>query len=153
MDVIKMFPDIDPLAKERSIKTGIEEDRSLPQVEGNVLDLHLTGIKRECMHHSYDVKTGMTFDETPVEIPFPNLKGEAKEWNLSHLEATITTTECVDSSSHIKTEIKVEDTQVPVGFPILKTEVDEDLFDLDRVQQEQKVEVSSDDEVFSERLC
>ncbi|XP_069671869.1 uncharacterized protein [Periplaneta americana] len=76
----------------------------------------------------------------------------SEEWTLSHLETTGIKTECVDLSYDIKSEIKVEDTPDPISFPVVKTEGDEDVFDLDRVKQEQKVEVSSDeDEVFPER--
>ncbi|XP_069672568.1 zinc finger protein OZF-like isoform X1 [Periplaneta americana] len=107
MNVIKMEPDIDPPAKERSIERDIEEEKSLSQ-----------------------------------------------EWNLSHLEPMELNTECVDSSCDIKTEIKVEDTTpVPISFPILKTEVDKDVFHLNRIQQERKVGVSSEeDEVFSDSI-
>ncbi|XP_069672616.1 uncharacterized protein [Periplaneta americana] len=77
----------------------------------------------------------------------------SEEGNLSHLKVTGMKTECLDQSYDIKSEIKVEDTPVPIGFPMVKSEVDEDLFDVDRVQQEQKVEVSSEeDEVLTERL-
>ncbi|XP_069670846.1 uncharacterized protein [Periplaneta americana] len=75
----------------------------------------------------------------------------SKEGNLSHLDVTGMKADCVDYSYEIKSEIKVEDTSLPASFAFVKCEVDEDLFDVDRVQQEQKVEVSSEeDEVFSE---
>ncbi|XP_069672742.1 uncharacterized protein [Periplaneta americana] len=79
-------------------------------------------------------------------------KASSQEGNLSHLEAMGMKTEYVDHNYDIKTEIKIEDTPVPVSFRMLKTEVDEDLFNVGRVQQEQKVEVSSkENEVFPER--
>ncbi|XP_069670746.1 uncharacterized protein [Periplaneta americana] len=80
-------------------------------------------------------------------------KALSKEGNLSHLEVSGMKTECVDQSYDIKSEIKVEDaTPVPISFPVVKSEVDEDLSDVDRVQQEQEVEVSSEeDEVLTER--
>ncbi|XP_069669875.1 zinc finger protein 695-like isoform X2 [Periplaneta americana] len=78
----------------------------------------------------------------------------SEEWNLSHLEVAAMKTECVDQSYDIKTEIKVEDnTSVPISLPMVKSEVDQELFYLDRVQEEQKVEVSSEgDEVISESV-
>ncbi|XP_069672345.1 uncharacterized protein [Periplaneta americana] len=82
-------------------------------------------------------------------------KASSEEGNLFRLEVTGMKTECVDQSYNIKSEIKVEDiTRVgpSVSFPMVKTEVDEDLFDVDRVLQEQKVEVSSEeDDVLTER--
>ncbi|XP_069669705.1 gastrula zinc finger protein XlCGF17.1-like isoform X2 [Periplaneta americana] len=81
-------------------------------------------------------------------------KASSKEENLSHLEETGMKTECLDQSYDIKSEIKVEDTTpVPISFPMVKTEVDEDLLDVDGVQQEQKVEVSSEeDEMLTENI-
>ncbi|XP_069670765.1 uncharacterized protein [Periplaneta americana] len=80
-------------------------------------------------------------------------KALSEEGNLSHLEAMTMKTECVDHSCDIKTEIKVEDTSDPLSFPVVKTEIDELIFDLDRVQQEQEAEVSSEeDEVLTERI-
>ncbi|KAJ4425913.1 hypothetical protein ANN_27539 [Periplaneta americana] len=74
------------------------------------------------------------------------------EGNLSHMDMTGIKTECVDQSYDIKSEIKVEDiAPVPMSFIVVKSEVDEDLFDVGRVQQKQKVEVSSkEDEVLTE---
>ncbi|XP_069670072.1 uncharacterized protein [Periplaneta americana] len=104
MDVIKMEPDADPL--------GLE-----PQDD------------------TYEIGDNNSLSE---------------EGNLSHLEVTGMKTECVDHSWDLKSEIKVEDS--PVGLTTVKPEVDDDLFDVDRVQQEQKVEVSSEeDEVLTER--
>ncbi|XP_069671291.1 zinc finger protein 239-like [Periplaneta americana] len=76
----------------------------------------------------------------------------SQEGNSSHLEVTDMKTECVDQSYDIKSEIKVEDTTpLPISFAMVKTEVDEDLLDVDRVQEEQKVEISSEeDEVLPE---
>ncbi|XP_069670033.1 zinc finger protein 665-like isoform X1 [Periplaneta americana] len=81
-------------------------------------------------------------------------KPVSEEGNLSHLEVTDMKTECGNHNYDIITEIKVEDT-TPVAFsyPIVKSEVDEDLFDVDRVQQELKAEISSEEEeVFPERI-
>ncbi|XP_069690454.1 uncharacterized protein [Periplaneta americana] len=81
-----------------------------------------------------------------------NTYGIKKEGNISHLEVTGIKTECMDQNYEIKSEIKVEDAPVPTSFVFMKSEVDEDLFDVHRVQQEQRVEVSSEgDEVLTER--
>ncbi|XP_069669289.1 uncharacterized protein [Periplaneta americana] len=78
-------------------------------------------------------------------------KASSEEGKLPHLEVTGMKAECMDHSYEIKSEIKVEDNPVPMSFAFVKSEVDEDLFDVDRVQQEWKVEVSSEeDEVFPE---
>ncbi|XP_069670140.1 zinc finger protein ZFP2-like [Periplaneta americana] len=78
MDVIKTEPDINPLAKETSYKIHIEERNSISG-EGNIYDLHATEIKSECMDHSYDLKSEVTFEETSVPIDFPIVKSEAEE--------------------------------------------------------------------------
>ncbi|XP_069669820.1 uncharacterized protein [Periplaneta americana] len=75
MVVIKMEPDIDPLA---SYKTDTEEGNSLSQ-EGNIFGLYTTEIKAECMDHSYDVKSEITFEETSVEIDSSIVKSETEE--------------------------------------------------------------------------
>ncbi|XP_069669290.1 uncharacterized protein [Periplaneta americana] len=80
-------------------------------------------------------------------------KASSEEGKLPHLEVTGMKAECMDHSYEIKSEIKVEDNPVPMSFAFVKSEVDEDLFDVDRVQQEWKVEVSSEeDEVFPESI-
>ncbi|XP_069690434.1 uncharacterized protein [Periplaneta americana] len=152
IDVIKMEHEFDPLAIERCINSDIEEQKTLSE-ERNVLDI--TDIKTECMDHSYDVKTEITFDDIPV----PN---EAEEGNLSGQHMPGIKVEFVDDSHRVTSEIKVEEGRVPFdfslvkceGFPVLKCEAKEDSFDVERVQQEQKVKVSSEEDgVLIERLC
>ncbi|KAJ4425822.1 hypothetical protein ANN_27448 [Periplaneta americana] len=68
---------------------------------------------------------------------------------LPHLQVVDIKTECVDHSYDFTSEIKVEDfrmvksevedTSESVIYPVVKYEVDENLFDMDRVQQEEKV--------------
>ncbi|KAJ4425919.1 hypothetical protein ANN_27545 [Periplaneta americana] len=77
MDVIKIESEIDPLALERSNNTDVVEQNSLSQ-EGNSLDLHMTKIKTECMDHSYDLKSEVTFEETSVPFDFAIVKSEIK---------------------------------------------------------------------------
>ncbi|XP_069672261.1 uncharacterized protein [Periplaneta americana] len=88
-------------------------------------------------------------------------EASSEEAKLSHLEVAGMKAECMDHSYEMKREIKVEDTSVPMSFAFVKSEVfhchytdiQEDLFDVDRVQQEQKVKVSSEEnEVFPERM-
>ncbi|KAJ4425818.1 hypothetical protein ANN_27444 [Periplaneta americana] len=77
----------------------------------------------------------------------------SEEGNLSHLQVAGIKTECEDHSYDLTSEIKVEDTPEPVSSPIVKSELEstsvpfifatEDSFDLDTVQQEKKVEISS----------
>ncbi|XP_069672959.1 uncharacterized protein [Periplaneta americana] len=81
-------------------------------------------------------------------------KASSEEGNLSHLEVMGMKAECMDHSSEIKSEIKVEDTPAPTTFEFVRCEIDvqEDLFAVARVQQEQKVEISSEeDEVLTEK--
>ncbi|XP_069670275.1 uncharacterized protein [Periplaneta americana] len=73
----------------------------------------------------------------------------SKEEDLSHPEMMGLK---ADHTYEIKSEIKVEDSPVPTSFAYVKCEVDDDLLDEDRVQQEEKVEVSlEEDEVLTER--
>ncbi|XP_069670364.1 zinc finger protein 234-like isoform X2 [Periplaneta americana] len=75
---------------------------------------------------------------------------------LPHLQVVDIKTECVDHSYDFTSEIKVEDfrmvksevedTSESVIYPVVKYEVDENLFDMDRVQQEEKVEISSNED-------
>ncbi|KAJ4425837.1 hypothetical protein ANN_27463 [Periplaneta americana] len=108
MDLIKMEPDVDPLhLQAHGNKYEIEENKASSE-EGKVSHLEVTGMKAECMDHSYEIKSEINVDETPL----------------------------------------------PTSVVFVKSEVDEDLFDVDGVQQEQKVEVSSEeDEVFPERIA
>ncbi|KAJ4425933.1 hypothetical protein ANN_27559 [Periplaneta americana] len=77
----------------------------------------------------------------------------SEERNLLDLQATGMKTEYVDHSYDLKSQIKDEDSSVPNIFPVMKCEVEEDLFDLDKVQQEQKEELSSEgDEVLTESV-
>ncbi|KAJ4425576.1 hypothetical protein ANN_27771 [Periplaneta americana] len=46
--------------------------------EENELDLHMTEIKLECIDKSYDLKSEITFDETPVPIDYPIVKSEVE---------------------------------------------------------------------------
>ncbi|XP_069670296.1 uncharacterized protein [Periplaneta americana] len=106
MDLIKKEPEVDPLHLQAHSNTCEIEENKASSEEGKVSRLEVTGMKAECMDHSYEIKS----------------------------------------------EIKVEDTPLPTSVVFVKSEVDEDMFDVDRVQQEQKVEVSSEeDEVFPER--
>ncbi|XP_069670295.1 uncharacterized protein [Periplaneta americana] len=108
MDLIKKEPEVDPLHLQAHSNTCEIEENKASSEEGKVSRLEVTGMKAECMDHSYEIKS----------------------------------------------EIKVEDTPLPTSVVFVKSEVDEDMFDVDRVQQEQKVEVSSEeDEVFPERLA
>ncbi|XP_069670287.1 zinc finger protein 664-like isoform X4 [Periplaneta americana] len=108
MDLIKKEPEVDPLHLQAHSNTCEIEENKASSEEGKVSRLEVTGMKAECMDHSYEIKS----------------------------------------------EIKVEDTPLPTSVVFVKSEVDEDMFDVDRVQQEQKVEVSSEeDEVFPESFA
>ncbi|KAJ4425710.1 hypothetical protein ANN_27906 [Periplaneta americana] len=78
MDVIKKEPDIDPLAIHWSDDTDTDEKKPLSE-EGNVLDLDVTGIKTECVDHSYDHTSETKVEETAVPTNFVSVKCEAEE--------------------------------------------------------------------------
>ncbi|XP_069672521.1 uncharacterized protein [Periplaneta americana] len=142
MDVIKKESEVDPLVIQSSDNTDTDEKKPLSE-DGNLLNPYVVGIKTECKDHSCNLTSDIKVEETTVPTNFSTINCKAEEWNVSHLE--------VMDRTDIKTEIKVEDSPVPIGLPMVKTEIDKDVFELDRVQQERKVEVSSEeDEVFSE---
>ncbi|KAJ4425457.1 hypothetical protein ANN_28073 [Periplaneta americana] len=79
-------------------------------------------------------------------------KSSSEEGNSSHLEVTEMKIECVEHSYEIKSEIKVDNTPMPTSLAFVNCEIDEDLLDVDRVEQEEKLEISSEeDEVLTER--
>ncbi|KAJ4425552.1 hypothetical protein ANN_27747, partial [Periplaneta americana] len=148
MDMFKMEREIDCLEMEGCNNTDIQEQKPLSE-EGNILDLHITEIKTECKDHSYDLKTEMTFDETLVAIDFPIVKYEAKEENVLDLNMTEIKKECMDKNSDLMSAIP-EETPVP-DFPIVKSEAEEEARELNKVEQDVKLEVTAkDDEIFIE---
>ncbi|XP_069669476.1 uncharacterized protein [Periplaneta americana] len=121
--------------------------------EENVLDRHLTGIKREYNDYSYDLKSEITSHETPVPISFPILKTEAEEENSLDLHVTEIKTECMDHSYDLKTEMTFEETPVPIDFPIVKLEAAEERIDLDKVEEDFELEVTAkEDEILTESV-
>ncbi|XP_069673167.1 uncharacterized protein [Periplaneta americana] len=151
MDVIKLEREMDPLALERSNNTDVEDQKPLSE-EGSVLDLQVTGMKRECIDHSYNVKTEMTFDETPVRIDFPVVKSKVKEGNVLDLQMAEIKRECMDKSCDLKSEITFDETPVSIGFPIVKSEIEEEAHELNKVEGEVILEVTAEeDEVLTER--
>ncbi|XP_069669786.1 uncharacterized protein [Periplaneta americana] len=151
MYVIKMEPNTDFKATERSVNTEMEEWKPLSE-EVNILDLQVTGIKTECTDYTYDLKTEMTFDETPVPIDFPVLKSEAEERNILDLQVTGIKTECTDHTYDLKTEIIFGETPVPVDFPVLKSEAKEETRELNKTEEEEvKQEATTEeDEILTE---
>ncbi|XP_069697194.1 uncharacterized protein [Periplaneta americana] len=129
VEVIKMEREIDLLAIERSNNTdrSIVEEKPLSE-ERNVLDLQVTGIKTECMDHSCDVKTEMTFDETSMPVDFSVVKSEVEvsavyeEGNVLDLRKTEIKSEYMDQSYGLKSVITSEETSVPIDFAIVKSE-------------------------------
>ncbi|KAJ4425404.1 hypothetical protein ANN_28019 [Periplaneta americana] len=79
MDVIKSEPKFDPLAVQPCDDTIKEEENPSPD-EGNLLDLHVTRIKEECVDDSYeDHNSEIKFDEIILPNNFPIVKCEAEE--------------------------------------------------------------------------
>ncbi|XP_069670981.1 zinc finger protein 99-like isoform X2 [Periplaneta americana] len=87
MDVIKKEPGVDAISIQTSDNRNVEEKK--PMLEyGNSVDLPMTEISRETVDHCSDLKSEMTFAETPEMIEFPIVKTEVEkescEWG--HLE-------------------------------------------------------------------
>ncbi|XP_069669886.1 uncharacterized protein [Periplaneta americana] len=93
MDVIKNEPAVDPLAIQWSDNTDTDEKKPLSE-EGNLLDLHVAGIKTERVDHSYDLTSDIKIEETAMPTNFVMTKCKTEE-ELCHLDT-------------IKDELKVE---------------------------------------------
>ncbi|XP_069670106.1 gelsolin-related protein of 125 kDa-like isoform X8 [Periplaneta americana] len=148
MDVIKMQCETDPLPLERKINTDIEEQKLQ---EGNVSYLQVTGIKTECIDHSSDVKSEMTFDKTHVPIDLSFVKNEVEEENVLKLHMSEIKTECMDHSYDLKAEMTFEESPVPVDFSIMKNEVEDEACDIIKEDKEAELqETAEENEVFTE---
>ncbi|KAJ4425421.1 hypothetical protein ANN_28036 [Periplaneta americana] len=77
MDVIKKEPEIDLLAIQSSDNTDSSHKRL--SEEWHLSHLEVTGMKKECLNHSYAMKTEIKIEDTPVPISFPTLKTEVDE--------------------------------------------------------------------------
>ncbi|XP_069669611.1 uncharacterized protein [Periplaneta americana] len=174
MDVIKMEPDIDPLP----IPPSDTEEKKLLSQEGNVLDqhvteikteckddlisemtfdeveeenvsdLHMTEIKMECMDHSYELKSEMTFDETPVAVGFPEVKSQVEEAReFDHLEEEVKL-EGATEEDEVSTEgigvsaasnsITEDECLQTVTMDVIKAELEVDPLSLDTDEEEKK---------------
>ncbi|XP_069690459.1 uncharacterized protein [Periplaneta americana] len=144
MDVFKMEREIDPLAIERSNNTDVEEQKYLSE----------DGIKTD-----YGLKSEMAFDETLVPIDFPVVKSEVEvsavyeEGNVLDLHVTEIKLECMDPTYDLKSEMTFEESPMPVDFPIVKRQAEEEQSDLDTVNEDPRVKVAAEDEIFTERMA
>ncbi|XP_069670403.1 uncharacterized protein [Periplaneta americana] len=128
MDEIKMEPEVDLLGLEPHNTCEIKENTTLSE-EGDLSHLQVPGIKTECLDHSYDLTSEVKVEDTPEPVSFRMMKCEVED------------TPQPVSFPIVKSE--VESTPVPITFPMVKSEVDEDSFDLNRLHEEEKVEISS----------
>ncbi|KAJ4425874.1 hypothetical protein ANN_27500 [Periplaneta americana] len=133
MDMIKVDCEVDPLA--------IGEQKTLSE-EANTSYQHVTEIKMEYNDYSCDLKSEITFRETPV------LKSESEEGNSLGLRVTDIKTECMDHSYDMKPEMAFDVTPVPIDSPIVKREIEVGV----DFEKEAKLEVTvQEDEVLNER--
>ncbi|XP_069672080.1 uncharacterized protein [Periplaneta americana] len=153
MDVFKMEREIGSLAIGRSNNTDVSKEEEKPLSEkGNILDLQVTGINTECMDHTYAIKNEMAFGKTPVPIDFMVMKSGAEEENELDLHMTEIKLECIDKSYDLKSEITFDETPVPIDYPIMKNEVEAEEREINKVEEEFKLEVTAEeDEVLTER--
>ncbi|XP_069671074.1 zinc finger protein 239-like isoform X1 [Periplaneta americana] len=101
MDVIKMEPDSDPLAIQRSDNADAEENKPLSEDE-KLRDRYMNEIKTECIDHSYDLNSETSFKETSVRIDFPVVKSEAEELSCDMAQV----------KEDVKLEAKVEEEEI-----------------------------------------
>ncbi|XP_069670121.1 jerky protein homolog-like [Periplaneta americana] len=93
MDVIKTEAEVDPLAIHWSDNTVTDEKKPLPE-EGNLLDLHVAGIKTECVDDSYDLILETKVEETAVPTEFVSMKCKdemsgRKKWDPQRMRAAV----------------------------------------------------------------
>ncbi|XP_069670079.1 uncharacterized protein [Periplaneta americana] len=73
----------------------------------------------------------------------------SEEGNLLDLHVVRIKTECVNHSYDLNPEVGLEETAVTTNFVTAKCKAEEDSFDLDRLQQQQTREVSSEEDAVS----
>ncbi|XP_069670425.1 uncharacterized protein [Periplaneta americana] len=115
MDEIKMEPEVDPLGLQPDENTLEVKENTTLSEVGNLSHLQVADIKTECVDGWYDLTPEIKVEDIPEPVSFAIVKSEP------------------------------ESTPVPYIYPTIKSEVDEDSFHLERVQQEVKLEISSED--------
>ncbi|XP_069705679.1 zinc finger protein ZFP2-like [Periplaneta americana] len=88
MDVIKTeLEEQDPLA----IDNTDLEDKKPESQEWNLSHLEAMAMKTECVDYSYDIKTEIKVEDTPVPISFPMVKTEVDHqwWDLDEVKAEV----------------------------------------------------------------
>ncbi|KAJ4425551.1 hypothetical protein ANN_27746, partial [Periplaneta americana] len=78
MEAIKKEPKVDPLAIQLSDNTDRDEKNPLSEEE-NLLNLHVAGIKTECVDHSYDLTSEIKIEEMAMPTNFVAIKCKAEE--------------------------------------------------------------------------
>ncbi|XP_069670830.1 uncharacterized protein [Periplaneta americana] len=105
MEIIKMEQNVDPLTSQVSHNTGAEDLKPLLEEE-NLLDLHVTRIKEECVDHSYDPTSDMKFEEITIPCNFPMVKCEIEEkpYDVDTVKEEVKPEELVTDEDGIFTE-------------------------------------------------
>ncbi|XP_069669844.1 probable serine/threonine-protein kinase kinX isoform X2 [Periplaneta americana] len=114
--------------------------------ERNFSKQDVTGIKEEYEDQSQDLTTEIKFEEGPEVIWLPVVKPEPEERNFMDHHVTAIKEEYVNQSSDLLSEVKFEEDP----FAVVKREPEEEQSDLHRLNEEPKVEVKSEDEIFIE---
>ncbi|XP_069697053.1 gastrula zinc finger protein XlCGF28.1-like [Periplaneta americana] len=78
MDMIKMEPELNQSAAQTCVGTEVEDKKPFSEEE-NLLDLHMTGIKKEGMDCGYNVTSDIKFEETIMPNSFTLVKCESKK--------------------------------------------------------------------------
>ncbi|XP_069673470.1 uncharacterized protein [Periplaneta americana] len=102
MEVMKKEPDVDPLSIQWSDNTHTADKKPLSE-EGNLLALHLAGIKTECVDHSYDPTSEIKVEEIALPDNIVTTKCKAEE-ELCNLDT-------------VKDELKLEVTTEHYTYP------------------------------------
>ncbi|XP_069670719.1 uncharacterized protein [Periplaneta americana] len=150
-DMLQSEPEVDPLAIQPSDRIYLQERKPLPE-EGNILDVHVVRIKAECMDQNYDLTSEVKFEGIPDPCNFPVVKCEAEEDTLLDSHVTGIKTECGDHSYDLTSEMTfMEDIPSDV-FPMVKSESEEGSRDLDKVKEELKQEITTEqNDILSDR--
>ncbi|KAJ4425334.1 hypothetical protein ANN_27949 [Periplaneta americana] len=105
----------------------------------------------ECVDQGRVLTSEVKVDEDPMPISFRMVKHEPEERNFLDQPVSGIKEEYEDQSQDLTTEIKFEEDPVPISFPVVKREPEEEQSDLDAVNEEPRVEgTTEDNEIFTE---
>ncbi|KAJ4425998.1 hypothetical protein ANN_27625 [Periplaneta americana] len=160
--------DLDTVKEEETLEVTTEKDEFLPESTMNVGDSKTSLLKSTTPENFTSIENS-TCDSSSEPESYDELLGNAQEasfslnlpvtitilpyeWNSSNPQQVCMKAEHEDHSSYHTSEVKTEQMLMPVPFP-LKCESQEDSYDVDRVKEEQSLEVKTEEDEFLSERC